>query len=222
MRMDSVKDKDSGAPVYDYAFFVDDRDENGIRLDKIEDYEAMLAHLVYMQLYAPMKSNMYSEEDNTFLPFAREEEPLYGSCGTAMAEYPLKSVKTYCAIRAAQDAIKTGWNKIDYEIEEKKEEIKRAEKEGIYSRIVIDPRNEYVKLFEEKTSVKPQEAGRDRFFISIAHDVKNETLVKKADGNAEKRQRNSTLGNLFYRFSHVLILSLLSLIVSLQSVYVWK
>lgn len=178
---DSTRDQNSGKPVFDFAFFIDDKDENGVRLNSIDEYEKMVAQLVYMQLYAPMRTNMYSEEDNTFLPFTQNEEPLYGSCGTSKAVYPLENVKTYCAIRAAQDSLTSGWEKIDNEINTLMEEKKQLEKDGIFTSDTISIREEFVKLFDEKSSVKAEETGRDRFFLSIANDIKNETRVKLAD-----------------------------------------
>ncbi len=175
---DSIRDKNTGKPVFDFAFFVDDKDENGVRLESVADYERMVAQLVYMQLYAPMKSNMYSEEDNAFLAFSENDEPLYGSCGTAKAVYPTESVKTYCAVRAAQDSLTGGWRKIDNEIDAMIEEKKQSEKDGIYTSDVIDVRKEFIRIFDQKTAVKAEEAGKDRFFLSISKDVKNETRVK--------------------------------------------
>ncbi len=180
---DSDVDADFGKPVFDYAFFIDAKDERGRRLNNIGDYEQMVAQLVYMQLYAPMKDSMYSEEDNAFLSFSENDNPLYGSCGTARAVYPIDSMKTYCAIRAAQDSLTKGWKKIDSEIEALKAERELAEKDGVFFDNEIDEQAEYVKIFEEKTSVKPEEAGRDRFFVQLARDVKNETKRKsKEDG----------------------------------------
>lgn len=179
---DSILDEDSGNPVYDFAFFVDDRDENGVRLDSISEYEQLVAQLVYMQLYAPMKDDMYSEEDNTFLAFARNEEPLYGSCGTAKIEYPVKSIKTYCATRAARDVISIGWRRIDDEIDAKQEEIEQKERDGYPVSEALDPRGTYITLFDQKASRKPEEAGKDKFFVSIAKDVKNEVQTKGKDG----------------------------------------
>ncbi len=179
---DSIRDKGSGQPVYDFAFFVDDKDENGVRLDSIAEYEKMVAQLVYMQLYAPMKDDMYSEEDNAFISFVQNEEPLYGSCGTSKAVYPSESVKNYCAIRAAQDSLTGGWKKIDAEIEAVIEEKKQAEKDGVFSSEVIDTRTMFMKLFEEKVAVSAEETGKDRFFLTISKDPKNETKVK-VDGD---------------------------------------
>ncbi len=175
---DSIRDKDTGKPVYDFAFFVDDKNENGVRLESISEYEKMVAQLVYMQLYAPMKDDMYSEEDNAFLSFVANEEPLYGSCGTAKAVYPVNSIKTYCAIRAARDSLTGGWKKIDSEINALIEEQKQRERDGVFSDQAIDIRAEYIRLYDEKISVKPEDAGKDRFFISISKDSKNETKVR--------------------------------------------
>ncbi len=178
---DSLKESDTGKPVFDFAFFVDDKDENGVRLESIAEYEKMVAQLVYMQLYAPMKDDMYSEEDNAFISFVENEEPLFGSCGTAKAVYPTESVKMYCAIRAAQDSLTGGWKKIDSEIDALIEEKKQNEKDGVFSSEPIDVRAQFIKIFDEKTAVKAEEVGRDRFFLSISKDTKNETKGKDGD-----------------------------------------
>ncbi len=178
---DSENIPDPGKPVFDYAFFIDNKDSTGVALKSIDEYERMVAQLVYMQLFAPMKNNIVSEEDNTFLEFTKKDEPLYGSCGAATAHYPVKSVLKYCTYRAAKEALKSGWNKIDSEINALKEEKKQLEKDGIFTGEEIDVKTEFVRLFDEKTSVRDEEAGRDRFFLSIARDVKNVTRKKSDD-----------------------------------------
>ena len=182
---DSDKDRGDGEPVYDFAFFVDYQDKNGVALNQSSDYEKVVAQLIYMQLYAPMSDDMYSEEDNAFLEFTNKEEPLYGSCGTAKAVYPRKSVKSYCALRAAQDSLRGGWEKIDIEIQALLDEKEQERRDGIFSDETIDERYKYIELFEQKISVKPEEAGKDRFFISIAKDVKNQTVKPGEKGKSQ-------------------------------------
>lgn len=179
---DSLNDADTGKPIYDFAFFIDDKDEYGVRLESITEYEKMVAQLVYMQLYAPIKDDLYSEEDNAFLSFVQNDEPLYGSCGTSKAVYPTDSVKRYCAIRAAQESITGGWRKIDDEIQALVEEQKQRERDGIFATEQIDARTQFIKIFNEKTSVKANETGKDRFFLSIAKDVQNARKIKSSDG----------------------------------------
>ena len=87
----------------------------------------------------------------------------------------------YCAIRAAQDSLTGGWRKIDNEIGALIDEKKQSEKDGVFSSEIIDPRVQFVRIFDEKTAVKADETGKDRFFLSIAKDVKNETKVKVED-----------------------------------------
>ncbi len=190
---DSIKDADTGKPVYDFAFFVDDKNSSGVRLSSATEYEKMVAQLVYMQLYAPMKDDMYSEEDNAFLAFNEKDEPVYGCCGTAKASYPVHSVKEYCAIRATQDSLTSGWKKIDDEIDAKIAEKKQLERDGVYSDEVIDPRAEYIRLFEEKISVDPEEVGKDRFFIDISNDAKNDIKDKSDDGKITVKRNDKVL-----------------------------
>ncbi len=185
---DSERDAGGGGlgedvKVYDLAFFIDYEDANRITLESISAYESMAAQLVYMQLYSPMKDDMYSEEDNLFMVNVQSEDPLYGSCGVAKAEYPVESVKEYCSIRAMQDSLATGWGRIDSEIEVDLKEQRRKERDNEPVGRYIEPRSEYIRHFDEYTSVKPDEAGRDRFFLSIAKDVKNEERRRDALGN---------------------------------------
>ncbi len=174
-------------PVFDFAFFVDYRGARAGTLSDIRDYEKIVAQFVYMQLYAPMASELYSEEDNTFLRFVNCKEPLYGSCGTAKAVYPYKDILEYCALRATKDAINNGWKKIDYEIEGLLREEREAEEDGIYSEKKLDPRQEYIKLFEQYTSVSEEKAGKDRLFVGIANDVVDIKRRATEDGIIEER-----------------------------------
>ncbi len=181
---DSDRDRDSGKKVYDYAFFIDYMDANRLTLENsLPTYEDMVAQLVYMQLYAPMKDDMYSVEDNLFTMDVQSEDPLYGSCGVAKAVYPMESVREYCCIRAMQDSLATGWGRIDSEIEVDLEEQRRKERDNEPVGRYIEPRSEYIRHFDEYTSVKPDEAGRDRFFLSIAMDVKNKVPGQDELGN---------------------------------------
>ncbi len=182
---DSTDAQLDGNPVYDYAFFMDDISEGGKTLSTINQYERVAARLVYMQLYAPMRGSLYSEEDNLFKRFQKSPEPVFGSCGTAKAKYPVDDVIRYCALRAAQDSISNGWRKIDDEIKDKQRKEAEREAEGANITHRIDPRQTYVKLFKEKIQKTGKQVGRDRLFVGIANDVNNEKLIPGQDGIAE-------------------------------------
>ncbi len=179
---DSDTDYGYGKPVYDYAFFLDHTDERGASLSSLAKYEKIAAQLVYMQLYAPMVDDLYSEEDNTYLRFADAEDPLYGSCGTAKAVYPVEDIVEYASLRAAKDSLTGGWKKIDQEIAAMKADEEAREKDGVYSDEKIDPRAEYIRLFDDKASKKGAEVGKFRLFVNIANDVKEGVAKKTADG----------------------------------------
>ena len=112
--------------VFDFSFFVDDIDKRGVSFKTIGEYEALVANMVFMQLYAPMVSEMESVEDNLYRTLHAASEPLYGSCGTSKAEYPIDDVLEYCALTASKEALSEGWNKIDTEINARKEEERQA------------------------------------------------------------------------------------------------
>lgn len=181
---DSERDVD-GLPVYDYAFFVDDVSEGGSVLKTIEEYEQTIARLVYMQLYAPMHDDLYSEEDNLFKRFQLSTEPVFGACGTAKAMYPKKDVLQFCALTAAKDALSNGWRVIDLEIAARQEREEEQNRQGTIPTHQINPRAEYMRQFEQRSSRTGDEVGRDRLFALIAHDIQNEERVPGQDGEVE-------------------------------------
>lgn len=182
---DSEDGQPDGQPVYDYAFFIDDISEGGSVLTQIDHYEQVVARLVYMQLYAPMHDDLYSEEDNLFKRFQKSKEPVFGSCGTAKAIYPTDDVLRYCALRAAQDSLSTGWRKIDEEIKDKQRKEDEREKSGVVLAHRVNPRQEYIRLFDAKSGKTGDQIGRDRLFVNIANDVKNEERIPGEDGTVE-------------------------------------
>lgn len=169
-------------PVFDFAFFIDDVDAKGASFKGIESYEKMVAQIVYMQLYAPMINEMVSVEDNLYRSFEKSTEPVYGSCGTAKAVYPVEDIMEYCALRAASDSVSEGWGRIDAEIKAMIKEQEDAERDGDYSS-TISIRDTYLRLFDEKSKKTGKEVGRsDRFFVSIKNDIFNEKRKPSANG----------------------------------------
>lgn len=179
---DSESDRSDGQNVYDYAFFVDDISEGGSVLNQMDHYEQVVARLVYMQLYAPMHDDLYSEEDNLFKRFQKSKEPVFGSCGTAKAIYPTEDVLRYCALRAAQDSLSSGWRRIDEEIKAKKRKEDEKEKSGVVLTHRINPRYEYIRLFDAKAEKTGEQLGKEKLFNNIANDVKNEKRIAGEDG----------------------------------------
>ena len=182
---DSEKGQPDGQPVFDYAFFIDDISEGGSVLSQIDHYEQVAARLVYMQLYAPMHDDLYSEEDNLFKRFQKCEEPVFGSCGTAKAVYPGDDILRYCALRAARDSLSAGWRRLDMAIKEKQRKEDEKEKNGVVLTHRIDPRTEYVRLFDAEAAKTGEQIGKDRLFANIANDVKNEEIIPGDDGHVE-------------------------------------
>lgn len=182
---DSESGQPDGEPVYDYAFFIDDISEGGSVLTQIDHYEQVVARLVHMQLYAPMHDDLYSEEDNLFKRFQKSTEPVFGSCGTAKAVYPKDDVIRYSALRAAQESLSTGWRKIDEEIKDKQRKEDEREKNGVVLAHRLNPRSEYVRLFEAKSGKTGDQIGKERLFVNIANDVKNEERIPGEDGTVE-------------------------------------
>ncbi len=183
--LDDLFDSDAPAkrPVYDYSFFIDHSDANGASFNTIGEYEEMIAQLVYMQLYAPMVNEMVSVEDNLYRSFEKSVDPVFGSCGTSRALYPVNDVLDYCALRAAKDSLVDGWNNIDAEIDAMIEEEKAAERDGIIVENKISRRDVFIKLFDEKSSKTGKSITKaDRLFVNIRKDAFNERREKTDKG----------------------------------------
>ncbi len=174
VRLDGLFDSErnmTGNPIFDYAFLIDNITTSGNEMKSLEEYEKFISKVIYMQLYAPMKDNLYSEEDNLFKIFQRCDEPIYGSCGAARALYPTESVRQYCAMRAALDSISSGWMKIDGQIERMEKKRNEREKAG-YNPEPIDKKAEYIRIFDDESSKTGTMVGSNRLFTTIANDVK--------------------------------------------------
>ncbi len=194
IKIDDIFDSENpeldGKPVFDYAFLIDDVTENGNTMQTLDEYERFISKMIYMQLYAPMKTNLYSEEDNLFRIFQRCDEPVFGSCGTARALYPTESVLNYCALRASQEAVSSGWLKIDSKIERMKAEQSKREKEG-YNPEKINVKAEYLRIFDDEISKQGTQVGSNRLFVSIKNDVK-ERIVKEMNGKPVTEYKDKT------------------------------
>ncbi|MBQ8145372.1 MAG: hypothetical protein IJ039_01180 [Clostridia bacterium] len=162
-----------GTPVFDNIYFLDDVTASGSACKYIVDYEKAAACMIYMQMLEPVDDGPY--DDALFRVYPISEEPLYGSCGAARAEYPVASVLEYCALRAAKDELSADWRKIDQIINGI---IKREKELEDDSMAPTNPRKEYIRQFDERANNRE---GKDTLLYKIRRDVKNESLGLKGD-----------------------------------------
>lgn len=163
-------DVPDGQPVFNYVFFMDNVADDGSALKTIADYEKTVARIAYMQLFPPLFGDTNSMEDTIYKRFQIANDPRYGSCGTAKAQYPADSVLEYCSLRAAKEALSTDWRKIDQNIKAIIRSEKQNEDDGSER---TDPRKVYIKQFEELSLI---ESGRDTLIYKIRNDIKNEKV----------------------------------------------
>lgn len=180
--IDDLFDSDNpdARPVFDNAFFLDSVNARGKSFNTVGAYEEYAAQLAYMQLFAPMVDELVSVEDNLYRDLVAADEPIYGACGTSRALYPTQDVLEYCALCAGEEALATGWQKLDKEINRQIEQ-ENAEILAGDRNVQSDPRDLYVELFDEKSNKKKEEIGTDGLFVSIKNDVNNEKR-EKVDG----------------------------------------
>ncbi|MBQ8147114.1 MAG: hypothetical protein IJ039_10045, partial [Clostridia bacterium] len=169
-------------PVFDRTYLIDYEAKTGGAFMSIADYEKTVARIAYMQLFPPLFGNTNSMEDTIYKRFQIANDPLYGSCGTAKAKYPADSVLKYCSLRAAKDTLFAGWQRIDERISARQRKEAEHEENSSAVKKCINPRAEYVRMFDELSSKTSDEIDQNRLFVNIAADVSNEKYVPKDDG----------------------------------------
>lgn len=110
---DSTRDALSGRRLFDAVYLLDDRDENGICLESIAEYEEQAARLLLLQTLSPMQTHVMAEEYKWYC--AGRKEQVFASAGTARAVYPKSDILDYCGIRSALRSIGQ-WQMADVEI----------------------------------------------------------------------------------------------------------
>lgn len=173
IKIDDLFDSDhvtEHSPVFNYAFLLDTTAIGGAELNTLEEYEQVSARIIYARAFSPMRGEILSTENNIQTARKESDEPVFDTCGTAKAVYPTESILEYCALRAVDDAISTGWRKIDISIEakQKRENERVRNGEVVTSRIV--PRYVFAQEYEENIAKTGAEIGRDRMFIDIKYD----------------------------------------------------
>ncbi len=169
---DGVDDSASGDPVYDYVYFIDAINKNGVSFKSIDDYKAFIAQAIETQLFSPIRKRLNEVEKGLFLDVVRRNDKFTcGSIGVAKAVYPTEHVFKYCSLRLIQDILSQAWTEIDEELENLI--IPNSCNDGKHDR--NKARKEYVRLFEEKCKTFNKDFGAQSFIERVARDTKNET-----------------------------------------------
>lgn len=179
VEFDSEKEQD-GQPVFDRAYFMDIETSSGLAFNSIVDYEKAVAQTVYAQLFAPSSIGILTRD-----------EPLYGSCGTAKAIYPVDSVFEYCSLRAAKDNLDANWRKIDQNIKA----ILESEKEsGEDVCVRTDPRKEYIRQIEELSDNHLYKIKSDTIegFMTAFKEKLRDTIKQKDIGRLSEIELDSS------------------------------
>ncbi len=174
---DGVEDSGSGEPVYDYVYFIDAVNENGVSFKSIDDYKTLVVQAIEAQLFSSISERLDCAEDGLLAStMLRSNEPVYGSLGVAKAIYPTEHILQYCSLRSIQDMLSQEWISIDEEIADLI--LKTAKNEDNYMH--IEKRKEYIRRLEERFAAIQQEDVANDFFVSIAKDTKNEEYNHRA------------------------------------------
>ncbi len=102
---DSEKNRGDGKAVYDSVFFFDGVNEHGVCCENMTAYKNAVVQSLYTRLLAKSREDILFAEGH----FVRQENDAYcGIISSARAVYPKDDILLYCALRMAQDMLKSG------------------------------------------------------------------------------------------------------------------
>lgn len=194
---------------FDLLYFVDISNVEGGVLRTIEQYQDMMADVVYTRLYSPMEGLIRSDESNELSRHANYPTAIYGSAGYGRIRYPYHGVVTYLAVRKTHDELDYTWSQLENDWNRYKREKQLMAKSS--GRIWVPTSKERAKRFlsdmdtymdEQSTSplrllkgmVWDEESGIDRaeeFLLRIEEQI---TAATGFEANINDADRLYSLG----------------------------
>ncbi|APF18791.1 hypothetical protein Calab_3163 [Caldithrix abyssi DSM 13497] len=131
-----------------------------------EEYENLVIHGIFNQLYTPIASAQGSIEDNNIIQTLQtlgkqKLTNIYCTFGVAAVEYPYDDLLNYLAHQYSIRTISENWLKIDREFEARKKNYDMQRQQGILNLPELRLEKEYVSIFESFSQ-------NDTFFNTIS------------------------------------------------------
>ncbi len=99
---------------YEFCFLYDYENTNGKNLPSVKEYLRQISQTIYLQLFSPISSKHFSQEDNQILEMINSEgKGRFCGAGTAGLSYPYESVLEYCSLRWAAGGLDDSWLQLD-------------------------------------------------------------------------------------------------------------
>lgn len=123
-----------GADVvpYDFAFMFDFENISGHNIGSFDNYLDQTVKTTYLQLFSPVRNDLFSQEDNQIQAHISEEgKNRFCGAGVALLIYPYADIVEYCALNWACDSLSTKWLKIDELYEGEVKQYQRDVRDGL-------------------------------------------------------------------------------------------
>lgn len=148
---------------FDFCFLFDAQNADGKKLNSFNQYLDHAANCIYAQSIGPMNKRSNSSEDNTIRKLVQERgRNRYAGAGTSMLIYPMEDVRSYIALRWAEECVSKQWMVMDDDFKIRRQEIAKMRREGIKVQD-LHPGRFYIDTIEQKAK------NKDPFAMAIVN-----------------------------------------------------
>lgn len=117
---------------FNYCFLYDYENLHGHHLQTLADYVDQMTNTIYLQLFSPLSSSHFAQEDNQIQQLADSNgKARYCGAGAAKIVYPYEHMVKYCALKWAVQGLDESWLHLDRLYEEKKNRYEQDIRRGV-------------------------------------------------------------------------------------------
>lgn len=117
---------------YNYCFLYDYENLHGHHLHSLSDYMEQMTNTIYLQLFSPMSTSHFAQEDNQIQQLAESNgKARYCGAGAAKLIYPYQHVLQYCALKWAVQGLDESWLHLDRLFQDKRKRYEQDMRRGM-------------------------------------------------------------------------------------------
>ncbi|MDQ1002145.1 hypothetical protein QFZ28_002545 [Neobacillus niacini] len=168
---------------YDFCFLFDYENTKGQHLTNVSEYMDQVARSVYLQLFSPISTRSFSQEDNQIRSLVESNgQARYCGAGVASLTYPYEEILDYCGLKWSVSGLDDSWLRLDKLFNDEKKRHDDDLRNGIHNE-KPKIRELYVKYFEQMVNdqEKPNPFFRQLDFQVHEIEDKGKKGASKAD-----------------------------------------
>jgi hypothetical protein len=117
---------------FDFCFLYDYENLKGQHLHGFSDYLQLVTRTIYLQLFSPMSTKHFSQEDNQILELISSEgKGRFCGAGVASLTYPYEDIVEYCALQRSVHGLNDNWLQLDLLFEEELDRYELDMRRGV-------------------------------------------------------------------------------------------